>query len=162
MADDTKNVFSGNRRKFFVSGTRRCRFAAILLHFTPKSRFLEEELRLLWFYSILLTFQRRSRRGRQSRSGSWRMRSSSRSCCCRRRGLRSRWKIYLSEKIYNFVSIKKEKTWFVIKVLENENLALVAVLGNLKEQLSQVSKSFLLTKIRKFIWNQWRNKLFVN
>ena len=156
-----KNVFSGNRRKFFVSGTRRCRFAAILLHLTPKSRFLEEEL--LWFDSILLTFQRRSRRGRQSRSGSWRVRSSSRSCCCRRRGLRSRWKFYLSEKKYKIrYLLRKEKTRFVIKVLENENLALVAVLGNLKEQLSQVSNSFLLTKIRKFIWNQWRNKLFVN
>jgi len=51
-----------------------------------------------------------------------------------------------------------------IKVLENENLALAALLGNLKEQLSQVSLRFwfvlgLGTMVAVVLYRRWRREL---
>ena len=87
---------------------------------------------------------RRSRLGRPSRSRCWRARGWRRSCSCRRKALRSRW-----SRTFAFLPHFWEKYAehiLLIKVLENENLALAALLGNLKEQLSQVYKVDTITK----------------
>ena len=128
---------TGNKKRFSVSETRHCRFL-------PFTFLLDQGTHCC----------RRSRRGRPSRSRCWRARGWHRSCSCRRKALRSRW-----SRTFAFLPHFWEKYAehiLLIKVLENENLALAALLGNLKEQLSQVYKVDTITKS----WNEIITNIF--